>query len=70
MIDIMPDDKEISKEVFKLVSKPFISPLIYRFAGRILQNKTIKNIGKDAFFAKPFPCAQSSPIITLPYSAL
>jgi multimeric flavodoxin WrbA len=47
------NDKEISKEVFKLVSKPFISPLIYRFAGIILQNKTIKNIGKDAFFAKP-----------------
>lgn len=46
-------DKEISEEVFKLVSKPFISPLIYRFAGRILQNKTIKNIGKDTFFAKP-----------------
>lgn len=46
-------DKEISKEVFKLTLKPFISPLIYRFAGRIIQNKTIKNIGKDYFFAKP-----------------
>ncbi|PJI07616.1 MULTISPECIES: NAD(P)H-dependent oxidoreductase [Clostridium] len=48
------DDKEISKEAFELVSKTFISPLIYRFGGRILQNKTIKNIGKDCFFAKPF----------------
>lgn len=46
-------DREISKEVFKLTLKPFISPLIYRFAGRIIQNKTIKNIGKDHFFAKP-----------------
>lgn len=46
-------DKEISKEVFKLASKSFISPIIYRFGGRIIQNKTIKNIGKDAFFAKP-----------------
>lgn len=46
-------DREISKEVFKLTSKPFISPLIYRFAGRIIQNKTIKNIDKDHFFAKP-----------------
>ena len=46
-------DKEISKEVFKLASKPFISPLIYRFAGRVIQNKTIKNIGRDYFFAKP-----------------
>lgn len=46
-------DKEISKEVFKLAAKSFISPIIYRFWGRIIQNKTIKNIGKDAFFAKP-----------------
>lgn len=46
-------DKEISEEVFKLTSKPFISPLIYRFGGRIVQNKTIKNIGKDSFYAKP-----------------
>jgi multimeric flavodoxin WrbA len=45
--------KEISKQAFKLASKSFISPIIYRFAGRIIQNKTIKNIGKDAFFAKP-----------------
>lgn len=47
------NDKEVSKEVFKLTSKPFISPLIYRFVGRVIQNKNIKNIGKDTFFAKP-----------------
>jgi multimeric flavodoxin WrbA len=47
------NDKEISEEVFKLTSKPFISPIIYRFAGRIIQNKPIKNIGKDNYYAKP-----------------
>lgn len=47
------NDKEISNESFKLTSKPFISPLIYRFGGRIFQNKTIKKIGKNTFFSKP-----------------
>lgn len=47
------NDKEISNEAFKLTSKPFMSPFIYRFAGRILQNGTIKKIGKNAFFSKP-----------------
>lgn len=47
------NDKKISKEVFELTSKPFISPIIYRLGGRIIQNKAIKNIGKDTFFAKP-----------------
>ncbi len=46
-------DREISKEVFELTSKPFMSPIIYRLGGRIIQNKAIKNIGKDTFFAKP-----------------
>lgn len=46
-------DREISSEVFKLMSKSFLMPLIYRIAGRILQNKVIKSLGKDSYFSKP-----------------
>jgi multimeric flavodoxin WrbA len=47
------NDEEISKEVFRLTSKPFISPIIYLLAGRIIQKRPIKNIGRDNYYAKP-----------------
>lgn len=44
----------ISQKVFQLTSKPFISPILYRFVGKIVQKKPIKKIGKANFYAKPF----------------
>jgi multimeric flavodoxin WrbA len=46
-------DREISTEVFKLISKPFMIPFIYRLGGRMMQNKVIKNLGKDNYFSMP-----------------
>lgn len=45
--DIIPTD------AYKLVSKPFMSPKPYRFFGNMIQKNTIKQLGKDKFYAKP-----------------
>lgn len=47
------NDTKIPEKVFKLTSKPFMSPWIYRFAGRILQNPVIKKVGKANYFSRP-----------------
>lgn len=34
--------------------KPLINPSFYRIAGRLLQNKVIKKLGKEKYYQKPF----------------
>ncbi len=43
----------ISQSAFSLASKPVIPSFLYRFAGKLYQSKSIKEIGKSNFFAKP-----------------
>lgn len=56
-LDFIAEDiymgRKLSEEAFKLTSKPVINPFIYRVAGRIIQNKVIKKLGKDNFYARP-----------------
>jgi multimeric flavodoxin WrbA len=47
------NDEKIPEEAFKLMSKSFMNSFIYRFAGRVIQGKVIKSIGKEKFFSKP-----------------
>lgn len=47
------NDESIPEEVYKLMSKSFMVPFVYRFAGRIIQKPVIKKIGKDKFYARP-----------------
>lgn len=41
-------------QIFELNTKAVFPAWIYRIIGSIIQKKVIKNIGKDAFYAKPF----------------
>jgi len=44
---------DIPADAYKLISKPFMSPKPYRFFGNMIQKNTVKQIGKDKFYAKP-----------------
>lgn len=46
--------KHICQEDYKLVSKPFMSPALYRMAGKVIKAGTIKKIGKEKYFQQPF----------------
>ncbi len=45
--------EELSEGTFNLVSKPLISPLIYRFAGKMIQNGAAKKLGKEKYYSTP-----------------
>lgn len=47
------NDKDIPDEVFKLTSKPLMSPFIYKLAGKLIASKTKKAMGKDKYMARP-----------------
>ena len=47
------NDEDIPKSAFRLVSKPLITPFIYRFVGKMIQNGVTKKIGKQKYYAKP-----------------
>jgi len=57
MLDIIAKNICFNKDIIvkecKLVSKPFINPLIYRLVGRLLQESVIKKLGKERYYAKP-----------------
>ena len=46
-------DENITESEWSLISKPIISPFIYRIVGRIIQIGVIKKVGKEKYFAKP-----------------
>ncbi len=43
----------VPEERIKSVSRPLFSPIIYRLAGRFLQNGAIKKMGRQKYFARP-----------------
>ncbi|RMD02283.1 hypothetical protein D9O40_06480 [Clostridium autoethanogenum] len=53
IVNAIENDIDIPKSAFKIMEKPFISPFIYRIAGRVLQRSTIKKLGKGKFFSTP-----------------
>ncbi|HEX2954447.1 MAG TPA: hypothetical protein VHR47_10765, partial [Bacillota bacterium] len=46
-------NEEIPETAFRLMSKPFLPPFLYRIAGRMIQNGVVKKVGKEKFYAKP-----------------
>jgi multimeric flavodoxin WrbA len=46
-------DEKITAHELNLVSKPFISPFIYRVLGKLIQRGVIKKIGRGKFYARP-----------------
>ncbi len=44
----------ISNDAFQIVSKSIMNPFVYRVVGRLIQNKTIKRIGKAKYYQQPF----------------
>lgn len=53
LIKAISNDESIPEEVYKLMSKSFMSPFFYRFCGRMIQIPVKNKIGKDKFLAKP-----------------
>lgn len=47
------NSKEIPEETYELLSKPLMLPFIYRFAGKIIRNRSAKKIGKEKYYARP-----------------
>jgi multimeric flavodoxin WrbA len=57
LFDLIADkictDEKITADELRLVSKPFISPFVYRVVGKLIQRNVMKKIGKDKYFARP-----------------
>ncbi len=57
LLDIIAEkihnNETIPQEAFNLMSKPLISPFMYRFFGGFILRKEIKKVGKEKFFSRP-----------------
>jgi hypothetical protein len=56
-LDISPDmisrGEDVSEYLRRQPARPLIAPFMYRLVGRLIQNSTIKKLGKAAYFARP-----------------
>lgn len=47
------NNEVIPEKVFGMVSKPLMSPFVYRFFGKMIQNGDAKKMGKEKYYAQP-----------------
>ena len=53
IVESILNDKEIPEKALSLLSKPLLTPFIYRFFGKMISNGEAKKMGRDKYFAKP-----------------
>ncbi|NMB57873.1 MAG: hypothetical protein GYA12_01785 [Chloroflexi bacterium] len=51
--DMISRGEDVSEYLGRQPARPLIAPFMYRLVGRLIQNSTIKKLGKAAYFARP-----------------